>query len=66
MLKFVPYLVDLIIEGNSGDDLLIPALTTLANLCRSNPPVLSCLRNCGNNKVRFSLSFKHGPLVVSS
>ncbi|XP_071518806.1 protein CIP2A-like isoform X2 [Panulirus ornatus] len=51
MLKLIPFLVDLITEGNSGDDLLVPALTTLANLCRSNPPVVSCLRNHGNNKV---------------
>ncbi|KAK8740988.1 hypothetical protein OTU49_002811 [Cherax quadricarinatus] len=50
VLKLVPYLVEHITEGNSGDDLLVPSLTTLANLCRSNPPVLSCLRSMGNNK----------------
>ncbi|XP_045616111.1 protein CIP2A homolog [Procambarus clarkii] len=50
MLKLVPYLVNHITEGDSGDELLVPALTTLANLCRSNSPVLSCLRSLGNNK----------------
>ncbi|XP_042232690.1 uncharacterized protein LOC121873291 isoform X2 [Homarus americanus] len=50
VLKLVPYLVRHVIEDNSGDDLLVPALTTLANLCRSNPPVMSCLRNISNNK----------------
>ncbi|XP_063602689.1 uncharacterized protein LOC134778745 isoform X2 [Penaeus indicus] len=50
VLQLVPNLVEMMLDSSSGDDLLVPALTTLANLCRSNPPVLTCLRNNGTHK----------------
>ncbi|XP_063585291.1 protein CIP2A homolog L-like [Penaeus indicus] len=50
VLRLVPNLVEMMLDNSNGDDLLVPALTTLANLCRSNPPVLTCLRNNGTHK----------------
>ncbi|ROT74062.1 putative protein CIP2A isoform X1 [Penaeus vannamei] len=50
VLQLVPILVEMMLDSSSGDDLLVPALTTLANLCRSNPPVLTCLQNNGTHK----------------
>ncbi|XP_064120822.1 uncharacterized protein LOC135225414 [Macrobrachium nipponense] len=44
VITLVQYLSDLMKSDNS-DDLFSPALSILANLCRFNPPALSCLRS---------------------
>lgn len=51
ILSLVPCLVDLIVQENIGDELLVPALKMLANLCRFNPSVLTSLRHFSNHKV---------------
>ncbi|KAK4321279.1 hypothetical protein Pmani_007916 [Petrolisthes manimaculis] len=50
VIKLVPHLIKIIIDADLGDDLLIPALHTVANLCRANRPVLHWLHATGNKK----------------
>ena len=52
MMEVTPFLVATITDGTIGDECLVAALQTLTNLCRSNPPVMECLRRCPNIKVR--------------
>lgn len=46
----IPYLVSIFLEASASDELIVPVLSTFANLCRANPPVFNYLRDVGSNR----------------
>ncbi|CAL4168124.1 unnamed protein product [Meganyctiphanes norvegica] len=46
----IPHLVSTFLGTSASDELIVPLLSTLANICRANPPVFNYLRDVGSKK----------------